>query len=113
MVTSCCLDLLYVNVKWLSVMKIHPILISSCVVASAFLLSGCASNNSQNVGLGYAPNDLAVKGVDLRTHFANAELYQSPQPDTYDQVATEPVRKKPKAPGALSFLFKPERIDQP
>ncbi len=74
-------------------MKIHPVLVSSCLIASSFLVSGCASNNGQGVGLGYAPNDLAVKGVDLRSHFANAELFQSGQPEKLDEVVSEPVRK--------------------
>ncbi len=51
--------------------------ISFLILPLAFILSGCASNTSQNVSLGYAPNDVALPGTNLRNHFANAELYQS------------------------------------
>ncbi len=44
--------------------------------------------------MGYAPNDVALKGVNLRNHFETAELYQSGQPKVLDEVVSEPRAKK-------------------
>lgn len=58
------------------------------------LLSACASNSRQNVGLGYAPNDVALPGTNLRNHFSTAELFQSNSDSDTASTPRKTVKKE-------------------